>query len=66
VEVCEYLKRSKGFDITYLPVDKNGMVNVEELEAAITPSTTLVSIMHSNNEVHIYNLIHLSLNPFVR
>jgi len=50
LEPCRYLERS-GYDLTYLPVDKEGMVNPDELEKAITPDTALVTIMHSNNEV---------------
>ncbi|MEK3890382.1 cysteine desulfurase family protein [Bacillus sp. FSL K6-3431] len=48
-EPCEQLK-SMGFDITYLPVNKNGVVSVFDLKAAITEQTTLVSIMYVNNE----------------
>ncbi|UQS85169.1 cysteine desulfurase [Apilactobacillus apisilvae] len=40
-----------GFDITYLPVNKNGQVNVKDLKEAIKPTTILVSIMAVNNEV---------------
>jgi cysteine desulfurase len=40
-----------GFTVTYLPVDHFGMVNVRDVEAAITPKTTLITIMHANNEV---------------
>ena len=40
----------KGYDVTYLPVDKQGQLNLEELKAAIRPDTALVSIMHANNE----------------
>lgn len=50
VEVCEWLK-SQGFRVTSLPVDEYGMVNPEDLEQEITPDTTLVTIMHANNEV---------------
>jgi len=49
-EVCKYLT-AKGFEITYLPVDELGRVSPADLEAAITDRTTLVSVMHSNNEV---------------
>ncbi|NOY50499.1 MAG: selenide, water dikinase SelD [Chlorobi bacterium] len=49
-EVCEYLAKN-GFEITYLPVDELGMVNPEDVEKAIKPTTILISIMHANNEV---------------
>jgi len=49
-EVCKYLERF-GFEITYLPVDEFGIIRVADLEAAIRPSTILISIMHANNEV---------------
>ncbi|TFF92660.1 selenide, water dikinase SelD [Candidatus Thorarchaeota archaeon] len=49
-EVCEWLK-TQGFRVTSLPVDEFGMVNPEDLEKEITPATTLVTIMHANNEV---------------
>jgi len=49
-EVCRFLE-TKGFQITYLPVDSSGMVDPVEVEKAITPHTILISIMHSNNEV---------------
>lgn len=41
----------KGFDITILPVDQYGMVNVDDVAAAITDKTILITIMHANNEV---------------
>ncbi|MGL6065592.1 MAG: cysteine desulfurase NifS [Cetobacterium sp.] len=40
-----------GYKVTFLPVDKNGLVSIEDLEKAITPETILISIMHANNEV---------------
>ncbi|KAH7880866.1 pyridoxal phosphate-dependent transferase [Lentinula edodes] len=43
----------EGFDITYLPVQKNGIISLEELEAAIRPDTSLVSIMIVNNETGV-------------
>lgn len=49
-EVCKYLERF-GFEITYLPVDEFGIIRVADLEAALRPSTILISIMHANNEV---------------
>jgi cysteine desulfurase len=49
-EVCRYLE-TEGFKVTYLQVDEFGMVNPVKVEAAITPNTILISIMHANNEV---------------
>ena len=49
-EVCRYLE-GHGFRTTYLPVDDYGMVDPRQVEAAITPETVLVTIMHANNEV---------------
>jgi cysteine desulfurase len=47
---CRFLERL-GARVTYLPVDSNGRVDRDDLRAAITPRTILVSIMHANNEV---------------
>jgi len=47
---CKYLE-SHGFKVTFLPVDKYGVVDLNALKDAITPKTVLVSIMHANNEV---------------
>lgn len=47
---CKFLERL-GFFVTYLPVDRYGMVSVRDVEAAIRPTTILISIMHANNEV---------------
>lgn len=49
-EVCKYLE-GEGFQITYLPVDEYGLVNPAAVEKAIKPQTTLITIMHANNEV---------------
>jgi cysteine desulfurase len=45
-----WLERT-GFGVTYLPVDRTGMVSAEDVAAAITPQTILITIMHANNEV---------------
>ena len=50
LEPCEELKK-EGFDITVLPVDEFGMVDVEAVKAAIKPETILISVMFANNEV---------------
>ena len=50
LEPCEALKK-EGFDLTILPVDEFGRVDVETLKAAIRPDTILISIMFANNEV---------------
>lgn len=47
---CKYLEK-KGFKVTYLPVDKYGLVDPEEVRRAITEETILISIIHANNEV---------------
>jgi len=49
-EPCVFLEK-KGFQVTYLPVDKMGLVSPEELKKAITDKTVLISIMHANNEI---------------
>ena len=49
-EVCRHLE-GRGYRVTYLPVDEYGMVDPQQVEAAITPETLLVTIMHANNEV---------------
>ena len=49
-EVCNYLS-SFGWDITYLPVDRNGKVNPKEVANAIRKETVFITIMHANNEV---------------
>jgi len=49
LETCEYLEK-KGCEVTYLPVDKDGMLDLAELEAAITEKTILISVMWANNE----------------
>ena len=47
---CEYLEK-RGYEVTYLDVDSEGRVNPEDLKAAITDKTILVSIMFANNEI---------------
>lgn len=52
LDSCRYLQ-SRGWDITYLPVQSNGLVNLEELEASMRPDTALVSVMMVNNEIGV-------------
>lgn len=50
LHTCDYLE-SKGAEITYLDVDENGIVKLDELEKAIRPDTILISVMFANNEI---------------
>ena len=50
LHTCEYLEK-RGAKITYLDVDENGIVRLDELEKAITPETILISVMFANNEI---------------
>jgi len=50
LETCKFLKET-GFEVTYLPVDREGFVNIDDLADAFTDETVLVSIIHANNEI---------------
>ncbi len=50
LHTAEYLER-QGYEVTYLDVDEDGKVDLEELKAAIRPDTILISVMYANNEI---------------
>jgi len=52
LETCEFLKK-RGYEITFLPVDSDGIVNPEDMLRAITDRTILITIMHANNEIGV-------------
>ncbi|PZV16641.1 MAG: IscS subfamily cysteine desulfurase [Leptolyngbya sp.] len=52
LDPCRYL-RSLGFDITFLPVQSDGLINLADLENALRPDTILVSVMAANNEIGV-------------
>ena len=53
LESCRFLSEKKNFDVTYLPVKADGLIDLKELEKAITPKTLLVSIMGVHNEIGV-------------
>jgi cysteine desulfurase len=50
MNVCKYLQK-QGYEVTYVPVDKQGVVDVEKLKEAITDKTILISVMYANGEI---------------
>ncbi len=50
LHTCKYLEK-KGYEVTYVDVDEDGIIKLEELKAAIRPDTILISIMAANNEI---------------
>lgn len=52
LDSCRALE-AEGFDVTYISVKSNGLIDLSELEAAIRPSTSLVSVMMVNNEIGV-------------
>jgi cysteine desulfurase len=56
LDTCKRLEK-EGFEVTYLPVGKDGRVSPEDVRKAITPKTILITIMYANNEIGIINPI---------
>lgn len=52
LSTCEYLEK-KGIEVTYLDVDKNGLISLDELKSSIKESTILIAVMYVNNEIGI-------------
>ncbi len=52
LSTCKHLQK-EGFEVTYLDVDKDGLIDLEELKKAITPKTILISVMYANNETGV-------------
>src|SRR5688500_9359543 len=52
LDTCKHLEKN-GAEVTYLQVDPEGMINLQELEAAIKPNTILIAIMYGNNEIGV-------------
>jgi cysteine desulfurase len=50
INICKFLQK-QGFEVTYLPVDKEGVVDLEKLEEAINDRTILISVMYANGEI---------------
>ena len=50
LHTCEYLEK-KGFEITYIDVDEDGVLKLDDLKKAIRPETILISVMFANNEI---------------
>jgi len=52
LDTCKRLEKD-GYEVTYLPVEKDGRINLEDLRRAITPKTILITIMYANNEIGV-------------
>ena len=50
LHTCQYLEK-RGFEVTYVDVDENGIIKLDQLKAAIRPTTILISVMFANNEI---------------
>ena len=56
LDTCKRLEKY-GYEVTYLPVQRDGRVNLDELRKAITPKTILITVMYANNEIGVVNPI---------
>lgn len=57
LDSCRHLER-EGFEVTYLPVGKNGIISLDQLKESIRPTTVLASIMFCNNEIGVIQPMH--------
>ncbi len=51
LETCRFMEKHRGAKVTYIPVDKTGLVDPQDIKKAITKETVLISVMHANNEI---------------
>lgn len=51
LHTCEYMEKNMGAEVSYIPVDENGLINPEDVRKAIRPDTILITIMLANNEI---------------
>ncbi|MEK7175208.1 MAG: cysteine desulfurase family protein [Patescibacteria group bacterium] len=51
LEVCKHLEKTKQAEVTYMPVEKNGILDPKKISQALRPETILVSVMYANNEI---------------
>ena len=65
LDSCKWLEENFGFEVTYLPIDKDGKVSLEELKKALRKDTILVSVMAINNELGSINDIKM-LSKYVK
>ena len=53
IDICNHLIKNHNVDVTYISPNKNGLIDINKLEAAISDQTYLISIMHANNEIGV-------------
>ena len=51
LHTCEYLEKERGFEVSYIDVDENGKIKLDELKKAIRPTTILITVMFAKNEL---------------